>query len=196
MKFFNLLVVMVILCAFQWEVVSSKKVQVKFAKDAGQLNLYNKGGNIKQITNCRFELANNNKNVICHAFYKKNVKTCNENHISCTTKYSINYDLRIPITKITGSTCKLGNGSTFKSSKLMAKNKNNKWVQTQSLANYKIIIKDQTPYLPKTMTPSSQQRFDFVTSNGCKFSAQYQQVLPYNIGIEGEFENEVIQLHK
>jgi len=40
---------MVILCAFQWNAVLAKKVEVKFAKDAGQLNLYNKGGNIKKL---------------------------------------------------------------------------------------------------------------------------------------------------
>jgi len=194
MKYFNLLVVMVILCAFQWNAVSAKKVQVKFAKDAGQLNLYKKNSIIKKITNCKFELNNKNKNVICHAFYKANVKICKEDRISCTVKYSMNYDLRIPITKITGSSCKLTNGTTFKSSKLMAKNKNNKWAQTQSLANYKLIVKDQTPYLPETMTPSSQQRFDFITSNNCKFSAQYEKVLPYNLQEEAEYEDEVIQL--
>jgi len=174
---------MVILCAFQWNAVLAKKVEVKFAKDAGQLNLYNKGGNIKKITNCRFDAVN--KNVICHAYYEKSVKTCNNDPTYCSAKYFMDYDLRMPVTKITGSSCKLTNGSTFKSSKLMAKNKNNKWVQAYSLANYKLIMQNHTPYLPKTMTPSSDQRFDFITSNGCKFSAYYKQVQPYNLSEAG-----------
>jgi len=179
MKYFNLFVVMVILCAFQWNAALAKKVEVKFAKDAGQLNLYNKGGNIKKITNCRLDSVN--KNVICHAYYEKSVKICNDDPMYCSAKYFMDYDLRMPIKKYTGSSCKLTNGTTFKSSKLMAKNKNNKWVQTQTLANYKIVMKDNTPYLPKTIKPSSPQRFDFVTSNGCKFSAHYEQVEPFNL---------------
>jgi len=183
MKYFNLFVVIVIFCAFQWNAVLAKKVQVKFAKDAGQLNLYSKkNGNIKKITNCRFDAVN--KNIICHAYYERTVKTCNNDPSYCSAKYFMNYDLRMPVTNITGSSCKLTNGTTFKSSKLMT-NKNNKWVQAYSLANYNFVMKNHAPYLPKTMTPSSQQRFDFVTSNGCKFSAHYKQVQPYNLTEEG-----------
>jgi len=182
MKYFNLFVVMVILCAFQWNVVSAKAV-VKFPKNSGPFNLYNKQeGNIKEITNCRLDVTN--KNIICHAYYKKNVKICNEKDM-CTATYFMDYDLYMPVTRYTGNSCKLTNGSTFKSAKLMAQNKNNNWAQVQSLANYKIIIKNQTPYLPKTMKLSTPQRFDFITSNGCKFSAHYEQVNPGNLKASG-----------
>jgi len=178
MKYFNVIVVMVILFAFQWNAVLTKSVVVKFASDAGQLYLYNSSGDIKDITNCRLDLTN--KNVICHVYYQRNVKTCDNDPLNCFATYSMDYDLRMPITKFTGSSCTLTNGTTFKSSKLMAVNENNHWVQAHALCNYKIVMQGRTPYLPNTMTPSTSQRFDFVTSNDCRFSAYYDQVQPYN----------------
>jgi len=179
MKYFNLIIVMVILGVFQWNAVIAKTVVVKFAGDAGQLYLHNSGNDIKDITNCRLDLIN--KNVICHAYYKQNVKTCDNDPLYCSATYFMDYDLRMPITKFTGSSCTLTNGTTFKSSKLMAVNENNHWVQAHALCNYKIVIKDLIPYLPNTMTSSTSQRFDFVSSNDCKFSAYYEQVQPYNL---------------
>ena len=182
MKYFNLFVVMVMLCVLQWNVVdAAKKVEVNFASDAGKLNLYNKNGNIKKITKCRLNLTN--KEVICHAYYEKTVKTCDNDPMYCSAKYFMDYDLHIPITKYTGSSCTLTNGTTFKSSKLMAQSVNKKtnktqWSQVQSLANYGLIIDtDGTPVLRKTLNySSSKQRFDFITSNGCKFSAHYDKI--------------------
>jgi len=182
MKYFNLFVVMVVLCAFQWNVVSAKSVEVKFAEDAGQLLLYNKERSIKDITDCRLDLTN--RNVICHVYYEKAVKTCDE-PICGSARYFVDYDLRMPVTKFTGSSCKLTNGTTFKSTRLLAVNENKKWAQTETLANYKLVIEDNVPYLPKTMKPSSQQRFEFVTKAGCKFSAYYEKVEPYNFDYKG-----------
>jgi len=183
MKYFNLFVVMVVLCAFQWNVVSAakKNVIVNFAEDTEQLILYNKEKSIKDITDCRFDL--NNKNIICHIYYEKAIKTCDE-PLCGSARYFIDYDLRMPITKYTGnskSSCTVTNGSTFKSTRLLAVNENNKWVQTQSIANYKIVFNDDVPGLPKEMKPSTQQRFEFVTTSGCKFSAYYEKVESINL---------------
>jgi len=174
MKYFNLIVVMTILCAFQWNAVIAKTVVVKFANDAGQLYLHNSSSDIKDITNCRLDLIN--KKVICHAYYRQSVKTCDNDPLYCSATYFMDYDLSMSITKFTGSSCTLTNGTTFKSSRLMAVNENNHWVQAHALCNYKIVMKDKIPYLPDTMTSSTSQRFDFVTSNDCKFSAYYERV--------------------
>ncbi|OUM66712.1 hypothetical protein PIROE2DRAFT_6029 [Piromyces sp. E2] len=81
----------------------------------------------------------------------------------CSAKYVMDYDLRMSFTKFIGRSCKLTHGIIFKSFKLMVKNNNNKWVQAQSFANYKFVMKNNVPYLPKTLKPLSIQRFDFVT---------------------------------
>jgi len=181
MNCLNLIIVMVILCAFQWNVVTAekaKKVVVNFADDAGQLYLYNKGGNMNDISNCRFDLSN--KRIICVAHYRKSVKLCDDSKDECIRTVIMYYDLIMPYTRIEGDSCVLTNGTTFKSSKLMAMNSNNKWVQAHSLANYKLIYKDEWYYLPETLNLSTAQKFDFITAKNCKFSAYYKQVKTVN----------------
>jgi len=168
---------MAILCAFQLSAVSAKNVSVKFNSDAGKLYLYNNSSNIDEISDCRFDLSN--RKVICHAEYSRSSKfhCMPDSDEECILTQSMDYNLEIPITKITGSSCTLTNGTTFKSSKLKAQNSNKKWVQAHSLANYKLIMKDDVPYLPETLTPSTPQRFDFITTKGCQFSAHYEKVI-------------------
>jgi len=175
---------MIILCTFQWKAISAKTVVVNFAEDAGQLYLHKKNEDIRDITDCKFDVIN--KKVVCKAEYKKVMEFTCRSEEKCLETFFLDYELRIPITRYVvegNNSCTLTNGTTFKSSKLMAKNSSDNFVQAHALANFDYVVDDDVPFLPDSMTSSTPQRFDFVTTNGCKFSAYYDQVLSYNINI-------------
>jgi len=148
----------------------------------GNLRIYNKDREVSDIRNCRYNVPNNT--VYCEVNVYYTYRRCAHYEWRYCVRFEDvsghnSYRLRIPITSIeylSNEQCGLKYGSTFKYTYLHAKNSStNKYQNTQTLCTCNDNI--LTGNLPSTLYYSSpKQRFQFVTSSGCKFNAYYDKI--------------------